>query len=254
MLLSVVRARQLAGAVPARPIVLCFTADEEAGGHQGAEVLVRDHPEEFEGVTDAVGEVGGFSTTVRGRRLYLLETAERGHGLDAADRPRPRRARLDGQPRQRRHPPRPGGGADRRPRVAGAAHPGDGGAARHRRRPRRHPGHPRQRRRTLVEEFGPATRMLGGVLRNSTNPTMLAGRLQGERHPDRGDRPRRRPLPARLRGRVLRDAARAGRRRVDIDMVSHQQPLGVAVRGRPGARHDPLDPRRGRGRASSRRT
>ena len=40
MLLSVVRARARAGAVPDRPIVLCFTADEEAGGHQGAEQLV----------------------------------------------------------------------------------------------------------------------------------------------------------------------------------------------------------------------
>ena len=28
--------------------------------------------------TEAVGEVGGFSTTVRGRRLYLVEAAEKG--------------------------------------------------------------------------------------------------------------------------------------------------------------------------------
>ena len=61
-----------------RPITLCFTADEEAGGHRGAEVLINEHPEEFEGVTDAVGEVGGFSTTVRGRRIYLIEAAEKG--------------------------------------------------------------------------------------------------------------------------------------------------------------------------------
>ena len=43
MLLSVVRARARAGAVPDRPIVLCFTADEEAGGHHGAQVLVEEH-------------------------------------------------------------------------------------------------------------------------------------------------------------------------------------------------------------------
>ena len=43
MLLSVVRARTRDGAVPERPIVLCFTADEEAGGHHGAQVLVEDH-------------------------------------------------------------------------------------------------------------------------------------------------------------------------------------------------------------------
>jgi acetylornithine deacetylase/succinyl-diaminopimelate desuccinylase-like protein len=78
MLLSVVRHRQRTGAVPERPIVLCFTADEEAGGHLGADVLVNDHADEFEGCTEAVGEVGGFSVTVRGRRLYLIEAAEKG--------------------------------------------------------------------------------------------------------------------------------------------------------------------------------
>src|SRR3954463_12217198 len=78
MLLAVVRLRQREGRVPSRPITLCFTADEEAGGHRGAEGLVNEHPEEFEGVTDAVGEVGGFSTTVRGQRIYLIEAAEKG--------------------------------------------------------------------------------------------------------------------------------------------------------------------------------
>src|SRR3954471_13127693 len=73
MLLAVVRQRQREGRVPDRPVVLCFTADEEAGGHRGAEVLVNEHPEEFEGITEAVGEVGGFSATVRGRRIYLIE-------------------------------------------------------------------------------------------------------------------------------------------------------------------------------------
>src|SRR6478736_1659021 len=78
MLLSVVRARTRAGAVPERPIVLCFTADEEAGGHHGAQVLVEDHREHLAHCTEAVGEVGGFSTTVRGQRLYLIEAAEKG--------------------------------------------------------------------------------------------------------------------------------------------------------------------------------
>jgi len=78
MLLAVVRHRQRTGRVPDRRIVLCFTADEEAGGHLGAEVLMRQHRDELEGCTEAVGEVGGFSTTVRGRRLYLVEAAEKG--------------------------------------------------------------------------------------------------------------------------------------------------------------------------------
>ena len=78
MLLSVVRARTRAGDVPERPVVLCFTADEEAGGHHGAQVLVEDHREHLEHCTEAVGEVGGFSTTIRGQRLYLVEASEKG--------------------------------------------------------------------------------------------------------------------------------------------------------------------------------
>jgi acetylornithine deacetylase/succinyl-diaminopimelate desuccinylase-like protein len=78
MLLAVVRHRQRTGRVPDRPIRLCFTADEEAGGHSGAEFLVEQHRDELEGCTEAVGEVGGFSTTVRGQRLYLIEAAEKG--------------------------------------------------------------------------------------------------------------------------------------------------------------------------------
>jgi acetylornithine deacetylase/succinyl-diaminopimelate desuccinylase-like protein len=78
MLLAVVRHRQRTGRVPERPIRLVLTADEEAGGHSGAEFLVTQHRDELEGCTEAVGEVGGFSVTVRGRRLYLIEAAEKG--------------------------------------------------------------------------------------------------------------------------------------------------------------------------------
>jgi acetylornithine deacetylase/succinyl-diaminopimelate desuccinylase-like protein len=59
-------------------VVLAFTADEEAGGTWGARWLVDNHPGLFEGVTEAVGEVGGFSMTLGGQRLYLLQTAEKG--------------------------------------------------------------------------------------------------------------------------------------------------------------------------------
>ena len=78
MLLAVVRERQRAGRVPDRPVLLAFTADEEAGGHKGAEYLIEEHRDFFDGATEAVGEVGGFSATIRGRRLYLIETAEKG--------------------------------------------------------------------------------------------------------------------------------------------------------------------------------
>ncbi|MCW2823227.1 MAG: hypothetical protein JWQ91_144 [Aeromicrobium sp.] len=78
MLLSVVRARQRAGSIPDRPITLVFTADEEAGGVLGAHWLVEHHPDLLEGCTEAIGEVGGFSTEVGGQRLYLIETGEKG--------------------------------------------------------------------------------------------------------------------------------------------------------------------------------
>jgi acetylornithine deacetylase/succinyl-diaminopimelate desuccinylase-like protein len=76
--LAVVRQRAREGRLPSRGVTLAFTADEEAGGHQGAEVLVRQHADLFAHCTEAVGEVGGFSTTVRGRRMYLIEAAEKG--------------------------------------------------------------------------------------------------------------------------------------------------------------------------------
>jgi len=78
MMLAVVRQRLREGRPPARDVVLTFTADEEAGGAWGARWLVDNHPGLFDGVTEAVGEVGGFSLTVGGQRLYLLQTAEKG--------------------------------------------------------------------------------------------------------------------------------------------------------------------------------
>ncbi|MBV7695340.1 M20/M25/M40 family metallo-hydrolase [Streptomyces sp. TRM70350] len=79
MTLAVVRDRLRSGRRPPRDIVLAFLADEEAGGAWGARYLVDKHPELFEGVTEGIGEVGGFSFTVNEQlRLYLVETAQKG--------------------------------------------------------------------------------------------------------------------------------------------------------------------------------
>ncbi|PSK98706.1 acetylornithine deacetylase/succinyl-diaminopimelate desuccinylase-like protein [Haloactinopolyspora alba] len=79
MILSVVRDRIRTGRLPARPLILAFLADEEAGGLLGAHWGVDHHPDLFAGATEAVSEVGGFSLTVRDdRRLYLIETAQKG--------------------------------------------------------------------------------------------------------------------------------------------------------------------------------
>jgi len=79
MTLAVVRDRMRSGRKPPRDIVLAFVADEEAGGAFGARWLVENKPELFEGCTEAISEVGGFSYTLdNGLRLYLIETAQKG--------------------------------------------------------------------------------------------------------------------------------------------------------------------------------
>ena len=78
MILAVLRQRLAEGRRPPRDVVVAFLADEEAGGNWGAKWLVDTHPDLLEGVTEAIGEVGGFSVTLGGKRLYLLQTAEKG--------------------------------------------------------------------------------------------------------------------------------------------------------------------------------
>ncbi|NMM89145.1 hypothetical protein B2J88_33190 [Rhodococcus sp. SRB_17] len=85
MILALARQFKAEGTVPPRDLVFAFVADEEAGGKYGCQWLVEHRPDLFEGVTEAVGEVGGFSLTVprpdgSDRRLYLVETAEKGLG------------------------------------------------------------------------------------------------------------------------------------------------------------------------------
>jgi len=79
MTLAVLRQRLREGCRPPRDVVLAFLADEEAGGELGAGFLCREHPELFEGCTEAISEVGGFSVSVSDDvRLYLLESAQKG--------------------------------------------------------------------------------------------------------------------------------------------------------------------------------
>jgi acetylornithine deacetylase/succinyl-diaminopimelate desuccinylase-like protein len=78
MIIASVRDLLRAGVQPRRDLVLAFMADEEAGGDSGGAWLVRTHPGLFEGVTEAVSEVGGYSVDLAGRRAYLLQTGEKG--------------------------------------------------------------------------------------------------------------------------------------------------------------------------------
>ena len=79
MMLAIVRKWARSGYKPPRNILLVFFADEEAGSLFGSRWMAREHPEVFQGYSEAVSEVGGFSVTVGdGKRLYLVEAAQKG--------------------------------------------------------------------------------------------------------------------------------------------------------------------------------
>ena len=84
MILANVRHLARSGIKPPRDLVFGFFADEESGGVFGSHWVVDHHPELFEGVSEAISEVGGFSVTVPAggngepTRAYLLQTAEKG--------------------------------------------------------------------------------------------------------------------------------------------------------------------------------
>ena len=78
MILSNVRDMLRKGLQPRRDLIIAFFADEEAGGARGAGWMVENHPEQFSGATEAISEVGGYSSDIRGQRVYLVQTAEKG--------------------------------------------------------------------------------------------------------------------------------------------------------------------------------
>jgi acetylornithine deacetylase/succinyl-diaminopimelate desuccinylase-like protein len=79
MILGVFRLWARHGFKPQRSMVIVFFGDEEAGGIYGSRWMAQHHPEVFAGCTEAVSEVGGFSLTLNsGKRIYLIETAEKG--------------------------------------------------------------------------------------------------------------------------------------------------------------------------------
>ncbi len=217
------RARARAGRVPDRPVVLCFTADEEAGGHHGAQVIVEDHPELLEGCTEAVGEVGGFSTTVRGRRVYLVEAAEKGmawmkltargragHGSmintdNAVSRLTAAVARIGAHQWPVRLTPTMEVLLATVADLAGTEATPENAPA-------------------LIEEFGGAARMLGAVISNTTNPTMLQAGYKVNVIPTEAT--------AHVDGRFLpgfedeffATLAELTGEGIDIEYLSHQQP------------------------------
>ena len=76
MLAAFLRAKA-EGLAPAGDVVLAILSDEEAGGDYGADYLVRNHAEQFEGIRYAIGEFGGFSMYIGGRKFYPIQVAEK---------------------------------------------------------------------------------------------------------------------------------------------------------------------------------
>jgi acetylornithine deacetylase/succinyl-diaminopimelate desuccinylase-like protein len=77
MMLAAFMRAKAAGLAPPGDVILCVLADEEAGSDLGAGFLVREHPELFAGVRHAIGEFGGFTMELAGRRFYPIMVAEK---------------------------------------------------------------------------------------------------------------------------------------------------------------------------------
>lgn len=182
VLLAVARQLARSGQRPRRDVVLAFTADEEDTGAFGAGWLVAEHPELFEGCTEAVGESGGFTFHAgNGLRLYPVASAERGTAwlrLSARGRaghgskPNPdnavaRLARAVARIGDHQWPvrliPTVRAAITAIAAATGAGQPLAGGA-----------GADGAAASELLARLGPAAALVAATIRNSANPTMLA--------------------------------------------------------------------------------
>ncbi|MGA2321528.1 MAG: M20/M25/M40 family metallo-hydrolase [Solirubrobacteraceae bacterium] len=77
MMLAAFMRAKASGMQPPGDVILCLLADEEAGSDYGANYLVSEHPELFKDVRYAIGEFGGFTMHLAGRRFYPVMVAEK---------------------------------------------------------------------------------------------------------------------------------------------------------------------------------
>jgi len=171
MVLSTVRARQRAGVPPKRPVVLVFTADEEAGSGYGGHYLVDHHADLLADCTEAIGEVGGFSADIAGQRLYVIESGEKGLAW--------MRLTAEGAAGHgsMRHPDNAVTAIAAAVAAIGAYEwPVEPGPSMRQllAKVSELTGIDGERTDDLLAAFGPAARMIGAGLCNTTNPTMLS--------------------------------------------------------------------------------
>ncbi|HEX6987988.1 MAG TPA: M20/M25/M40 family metallo-hydrolase [Bacillota bacterium] len=65
------------GKRPPADVILALVSDEEGGGDWGAGYLVAEHAGLFAGVRYALGEFGGFTMALGGRRFYPIQVNEK---------------------------------------------------------------------------------------------------------------------------------------------------------------------------------
>jgi acetylornithine deacetylase/succinyl-diaminopimelate desuccinylase-like protein len=76
MITTVLTAKER-GLQPAGDVVLAVLADEEDGGTVGAQHLVSERPDLLDGIRYAIGEFGGFTQQIAGRRFYPIQVSEK---------------------------------------------------------------------------------------------------------------------------------------------------------------------------------
>lgn len=60
-----------------RDLIFCGVADEESGGEYGAKFMVDQHPDKVR-AEYSIGEMGGFPMEMDGKRIYLIQVAQKG--------------------------------------------------------------------------------------------------------------------------------------------------------------------------------
>jgi len=76
MLNAMLRLKQ-SGETPAGDMIFCVVSDEEDGGIHGARFVAEKHKELFKDVRHAIGEIGGFTMHISGRKFYPIMIAEK---------------------------------------------------------------------------------------------------------------------------------------------------------------------------------
>ncbi|UCF92743.1 MAG: M20/M25/M40 family metallo-hydrolase [Desulfobacterales bacterium] len=76
MLAAILRAKAERLA-PVGDVVLVVLCDEEAGSEFGAKYLVENHPKRFSDIRYAIGEFGGYTAHVGGKKFYPIQIAEK---------------------------------------------------------------------------------------------------------------------------------------------------------------------------------